>query len=83
MARFMDAVYKQESNENIVRLLGKIKYREHKLDTYTNVNVVVILLGLQLVYALHYCFICKWDNQTRNSHRTFQQRPPRGQNIPE
>ena len=47
-------------------LLGTIKYDEFKWKLCGDLNVVVLLLGMQLGYTKYCCFLCEWDSRDKN-----------------
>jgi hypothetical protein len=65
---FGHAVHMKESYENMAHLLNKINYKKYKWHISADLQVVAILVGLQLGYTKHCCFICEWDSRARLSH---------------
>ena len=49
-------------------LLDSLKYHEHKWKICGDLKVIAILLGMQLGYTKHCCFLCMWDSRDRKLH---------------
>ena len=49
-------------------LLGKNKYDDFKWNLCGDIKVVALLLGTQLGYTKHRCFLCKWDTREKKNH---------------
>lgn len=62
------SVYLKESYENMKKVLGKIKYDEHKWFICGDLKITTILLGQQLGYTKNPCYICLWDSRAREKH---------------
>jgi len=58
----------KESYESMKLLLGKIKYDEFKCKLCGDLKVVALLLGMQLGYIKHCCFLCEWDSRNKKSN---------------
>ena len=55
----------KETYENMEFFLHKIKYLEH--DWYIiDHKVVALLIGLQLDFTKHSCFLCEWNSRARH-----------------
>lgn len=67
----------KECYENIKHLLVKINYEEHKWQVCGDLEIVAIVLGLQLGYTKHYCFLCEWDSRDRVAHFKRREWPRR------
>ena len=52
------AVNMKESYESMKLLLGKINYDEFKCNLCGDLKVVALLLGTQIGYTKHCCFLC-------------------------
>ena len=50
------------SYESMKLQLGKIKYDEFKWKLCGDLKIVAHLLGMQLGYTKHCCFLCEWDS---------------------
>jgi hypothetical protein len=72
----------KESYENMAHLLNKINYKKYKWHISADLKVVAILVGLQLGYTKHCCFLCEWDSRARLSHYVVKQWSKRKQHIP-
>lgn len=62
------SVYLKESYENMKKVLGKIKYDEHKWFICGDLKMTTILLGQQSGYTKNPCYICLWDSRAREEH---------------
>lgn len=58
----------KESYDTMKRMLQYIKYEQHQWQICGDLKVIAILLGMQLGYTKHCCFLCEWDSRARQSH---------------
>jgi len=58
-------------------VLECIKYTEEQWAICCDLKVVALLMGLQLGYIKHMCFLCLWDSRDNSSHYVRQQWPTR------
>jgi len=65
------------SYESTKLLLGKIKYDEFKWKLRGDLKVVALLLGMQLEYTKHCCFLYKWDSRNKKNHSVNKMWPKR------
>lgn len=77
------AVHMKETYANMTALLDSIKYHEHKWKICGDLKVIAILLGMQLGYTKHCCFLCMWDSRDRKLHYIKGDWPARNLNPSE
>ena len=65
----------KESLENLNLLLEKIQYKKYSWNFCGDLEVIVVLLGLQLGYTKICCFQCDWDIRDRKQHFIQNQWP--------
>ena len=58
-------------------LLDLLEYPKYTSKICSDLKVVSLLLGLQLSYTKHMCFLCLWDSRQDNSHHAVNVWPPR------
>ena len=58
-------------------LLEQLKYPKYSWKICSDLKVVSLLLGLQLVYIKHMCFLCLWDSRHDSNHYAVKVWPPR------
>ena len=68
------SVHLKETYENMIMLLMKIKYNEHKWMLRGDLKVLSMLLGQQGRYTKYPCFLCLWDSRAKNEHWIREQR---------
>jgi hypothetical protein len=51
------AVHMKETYENMKKLLDKINYNKHCWNVCRDLKIIAVLLGMQLGYIKHCCFI--------------------------
>ena len=71
------AVNMKESYESMKILLEAIKYSKYSWKICGDLKVISPLLGLQLRYTKHMCFLCLWDSRDDINHYTKTIWPPR------
>jgi hypothetical protein len=76
------AVHMQETYDNMDKLLMLIQYNKHNWNICADLKVVALILGLQLGYTKHCCFICEWDSRARSAHYVQRDWPARGSLTP-
>ena len=58
-------------------LLDLLEYSKYTWKICNDLKVVFLLLGLQLGYTKHMCFLCLWDSRQENSRYAVKVWPPR------
>ena len=71
------AINTKESYENMLLLLGKIKYDEFKWNLCGDLKVVALLLRMQLGYTKYCCLQCEWDSRDKKSNYVSKLWPKR------
>ena len=71
----------KESYESMKTLLEAIEYSKYSGNICGDLKVVSLLLGLQLGYTKHMCFLCLWDSCDDANHYTKTYWPPREQSV--
>ena len=71
----------KESYESMSTLLEAIEYSKYSWNICGDLKVVSLLLGLQLGYTKHMCFLCLWDSRDDANHYTKTYWPPREQSV--
>ena len=77
------ADHMKETYANMTALLDSLKYHEHKWKICGDLKVIAILLGMQLGYTKHCCFLCMWDSRDRKLHYIKGDWPARNLNPSE
>jgi hypothetical protein len=67
----------KETYENMKFLQEKIEYSKHSWKICVDFKIIALLLGLQLGYTNHCCFICEWDSRDRKIHYIKKEWPKR------
>jgi hypothetical protein len=62
------SVHNKESYENIKILMEAINYDKFKWQICGDLQVIVLLLGLQPGFTKYCCFICEWDSRAHSLH---------------
>ncbi|CAN2391775.1 hypothetical protein PRIEUP_LOCUS1815 [Pristimantis euphronides] len=62
------AVGMRETHASMEFILKMIQYSEHKWKICADRKVVALLLGLQLGYTKHMCFLCLWNSRDDKNH---------------
>jgi len=73
------AVNMKETYDTLKQLLDHIEY--DKYGWYI-CGVIALLVGLQLGYTKHCCFICEWNSRARDRHYVQKHWPRRQALIP-
>ena len=71
------AVGMKETYETMEVLLKLIKSVDHKWNICGDLKVITLLLGMQLGYTKHMCFLCLWNSRDDASHFIVQEWPAR------
>lgn len=58
----------KEKYENLVYVLEKIKYAEHRWQICGDLKISTMILGQQSGFTKHPCFLCLWDSRDRENH---------------
>ena len=53
---------------NMKMVLQKLRYSEHNLAICVDFKMVNFLLGQQVGYTKHPCFLCYWDSRATDQH---------------
>jgi hypothetical protein len=75
------AVGLKETYDSMKLILKVINYSEHNWNICADLKVVSLLLGLQLGYTKHMCFLCLWNSRDDSNHYKVKQWPPRSEHI--
>ena len=59
------------------QILKLINYTTYKWNICGDLKVVALLLGLQLGYTKHMCFLCLWNSRDDSNHYKIKQWPSR------
>ena len=62
-------------------LLRLTKYKEHTWNICGDLKVVPLLLGLQLGYTKHMCFLCLWNSRDDENHYKRVDWPSRTEHV--
>src|SRR5271170_5869395 len=76
------AVGMKETHESMQPLLETMKYSQYKWVICSDLKVVALLLGMQLGYRKHMCFLCLWDTRDEASHYIRKEWPARQEFTP-
>ncbi|KAJ8677122.1 hypothetical protein QAD02_012909 [Eretmocerus hayati] len=68
--------------ENVKILLNKVNYEEYRWGICGDFKIISMILGLQLGYTRHMCFLCEWNSRSKEEHYVRKVWPPRQQMIP-
>jgi hypothetical protein len=71
------AVGMKETYETMEVLLKLTKHVDHKWHICGDLKVITLLLGMQLGYTKHMCFLCLWNSRDDANHFTLQEWPAR------
>ena len=70
-----------ETYESMDLLLRLTKYKDHTWNICGDLKVVSLLLGLQLGYTKHMCFLCLWNSRDDENHYKRVQWPSRTEHV--
>ena len=62
------SILRKETYDTIKILCDLLEYPKYTWKICSDLKVVSLLLGLQLGYTKHMCFLCLWDSRQDNSH---------------
>ena len=68
---------RKETYNTMKILLDLLEYPKYTWKICSDLKVVSLLLGLQLGYTKHMCFLCLWDSRQDNSHYAVKVWPSR------
>ena len=71
------SILRKETYNTMKILLDLLEYPKYTWKICGDLKVVSLLLGLQLGYTKHMCFLCLWDSRQDNSHYAVKVWPPR------
>ena len=71
------SIFRKETYNTMKILLDLLEYPKYTWKICSDLKVVSLLLGLQLDYTKHMCFLCLWDSRQDNSHYAVKVWPPR------
>ena len=71
------AVGMKETYESMEILLKVVNYRNHQWNICGDLKVISLLLGLQLGYTKHMCFLCLWNSRDDENHFKVKDWPRR------
>ena len=71
------SILRKETYNTMKILLNLLEYPKYTWKICSDLKVVSRLLGLQLCYTKHMCFLCVWDSRQDNSHYAVKVWPPR------
>ncbi|KAJ8685653.1 hypothetical protein QAD02_021446 [Eretmocerus hayati] len=69
----------KECYENVKILLNKVNYEEYRWGICGDFKIISMILGLQLRYKRHMCFLCRWNSRSKEKHYVRKVWPPRQQ----
>jgi hypothetical protein len=70
-----------ETYESMKLLLRLVKYKDHTWNICGDLKVVSLLLGLQLGYTKHMCFLCLWNSRDDKNHYKKHDWPSRTEHV--
>ena len=70
-------ILRKETYSTMKILLDLLGYPKYTWKICSDLKVVSLLLGLQLGYTKHMCFLCLWDSRLDYSHYAIKVWPPR------
>ena len=70
-----------ETYESMDLLLRLTKYKDHTWNICGDLKVVSLLLGLQLGYTKHMCFLCLWNSRDDENHYKSDDWPSRTEPV--
>jgi len=62
------SVHNEESYENMKILTEASNYDKFKCQTFGDLKMIALLLGLQQGLTKYCCFICEWDSRALSGH---------------
>lgn len=67
----------KESYESMRVILDHLQYQKYEWPICGDLKVVGLMMGLQLGFTKHGCFICEWDSRAREQHYVRTEWPKR------
>jgi len=61
-------ILRKETYHTVKILLDLLEYARYNWKICSDLKVVSLLLGLQLGYTKHMCFLCLWNSRQDSSH---------------
>ena len=71
------AVGMKETYDSMKRILELIHYENYKWKICGDLKVISLVLGLQLGYTKHMCFLCLWNSRDDRNHFFVKKWPSR------
>ena len=71
------AVGMKETYDSMKRILELIHYEYYKWKICGDLKVISLVLGLQLGYTKHMCFLCLWNSRDDRNHFFVKKWPSR------
>ena len=71
------AVGMKETYDSMEILLKVINYSDHNWNICGDLKVISLLVGLQLGYTKHMCFLCLWNSRDDSNNYTIRNWPER------
>ena len=75
------AVGMKETYDSMKLILDLIHYERYKWNICGDLKVLSLVLGLQLGYTKHMCFLCLWNSRDDSNHFTVKEWPPRVEHV--
>lgn len=72
----------KETYETMKTLLTLIKYSDHHWNICGDLKVIALLLGMQVGYTKHMCFLCLWNSRDDKNHYIVRNWPSRNSPVP-
>ena len=76
------SVSMKETYDNLRLVLDKIRYDDHCWPICGDLKIISLLLGMQLGFTKHSCFLCEWDSRDRKKHYVKKKWPKRQNFLP-
>jgi len=71
------SILRKETYDTMKILLDILEYPKYNWKICSDMKVVSLLLGLQLGYTKHMCFLCLWNSREDSSHYAVKVWPTR------
>ena len=71
-----------ESHETMELILHLIKHSAYNWNICGDLKVIGLLLGMQMGYTKHQCFLCLWDSRDNEQHYIKKNWPLRETLVP-
>ena len=72
----------KETYKSIETISQLIKYSENKWSICGDLKVIGLLLGMEMGYTKHQCFLCQWDSWDDSRHYNQKEWPARKEFVP-